>query len=58
MEEWRRNNLNTMLTMSTQTIAAALETGSIPESMQVVRDYQLLYPELWAEVQNERKKIQ
>lgn len=57
MEIARQNNLKTLVSLTPRQIAAALESWTLTWNLQTIQDYQTFYPDLWAEVENERKKI-
>jgi len=57
MNEARIANVKTLLWMPVEQIAAALESNTIPWDMQAIVDYRDYYPELYAQVEEARKKL-
>ena len=53
----RINNVKTLLSMPVSAIATELENGDIPWDMQSIIDYKEWYPDMWVQVEAERKKI-
>lgn len=53
----RINNVKTLLSIPVSAIATELENGDIPWDMQSIIDYKEWYPDMWVQVEAERKKI-
>lgn len=56
MEEARASNLKTLISISPEDIASALDNWLLPWDLQSIRDMQQYYPEIWEEVKQYQKK--